>query len=223
MEKSFKIDDFETREKLEAICSKNSGITKAKIIQNKPKSILLKQNDSKHFKINKNNNSKKFEKNILNNIIKVPQIKLIFKIKPKDIKKPPYKKNHLRTNSYFLNKFKIYYEILILLLINLSLNFVKLNQEKIIFKLSEITLKVKGTDYIKILSDSFFQKYNQCEIYINGILQNITNFEYYFNDLDKIDWDTTKNKYNYSEIDTNKTDNEYYLTDLEVMNIISLI
>ena len=138
MEKSFKIDDFETREKLEAICSKNNGITKAKIIQNKPKSILLKQNDSKHFKINKNNNSKKFEKNILNNIIKVPQIKLILKIKSKDIKIPPYKKNHLRTNSYFLNKFKIIYEILIFLLINFSLNFVKLNQEKIIFHIDYI-------------------------------------------------------------------------------------
>ena len=50
------------------------------------------------------------------------------------------------------------------------------------FQYSEVTLKIKETGNIKILSDSFFQLYNQCEIYINEVPK-----------------DTIMNKYNLEE------------------------
>jgi len=52
------------------------------------------------------------------------------------------------------------------------------NQRNIFLKLSEITLKVNGSNF-KILSDNFFQRYKPYEIYLNGSLQNIdNNFNY---------------------------------------------
>ena len=104
----------------------------------------------------------------------------------------------------------------IILIINFFSLFAKLNQN-ILFNLTEVTLKVKGVGNIKILSDYFFQRYNQCEIYINGILQNITSNEYYLNHTENedielsnnitylnntqnIDLSTSKNEYNYSNI-----------------------
>ena len=46
------------------------------------------------------------------------------------------------------------------------------------FQYSEVTLKIKETGNIKILSDSFFQLYNQCNIYINEIFQTTLMNEY---------------------------------------------
>ncbi len=97
----------------------------------------------------------------------------------------------------------------IILIINFFSLFAKLNQN-ILLNLTEVTLKVKGVGYIKILSDYFFQRYNQCEIYINGILQNITNNSYYLNHTENEDIDQSKNMtylnntqntdYNYTDI-----------------------
>ena len=44
----------------------------------------------------------------------------------------------------------------------------------------EGTLKISETGNVKILSDKFFNKYNQCEIYINNQTQNNINNEYEF-------------------------------------------
>ena len=60
--------------------------------------------------------------------------------------------------------------LLILLIISL------LNNSSILCKFksqsSEVTLKIKETGSIKILSDIFFQLNNQCAIKINNIFQN---------------------------------------------------
>ena len=91
-------------------------------------------------------------------------------------------------------KNKQLYELLRIIIssIYFTLIFTKSNQN-ILFNLTEVTLKVKGVGYIKILSDYFFQRYNQCEIYINGILQNITNNSYYLNHTENEDIDQSNN------------------------------
>ena len=60
---------------------------------------------------------------------------------------------------------------------------------------------------------SFFQRYNQCEIYINGILQNITNNEYYLNHTKTTNLDISKNEsfLNHTQnINFATSKNEYY-------------
>ena len=65
---------------------------------------------------------------------------------------PLKNKSYLRVNSYLQNKLKKFFCFfrLIISFINLTSFFVKLNQESIKNKLSEVTLKVKGTGNIKI-------------------------------------------------------------------------
>ena len=99
----------------------------------------------------------------------------------------------------------------IILIINFFSLFAKLNQN-ILFNLTEVTLKVKGVGNIKILSDYFFQRYNQCEIYINDILQNITNNEYYLNHTENEDIEYSNNVTylnNTQNIDLSASKNEY--------------
>ena len=98
------------------------------------------------------------------------------------------------------SKFKKFYNFLILIIafINLLSLFVKMNQNKVKFK-SEVTLKVKGTEIYKILSESFFKNHRPYGIYINDSFRNISKNVFYFNG---------------SEIDTNKSNNEYYPTGI---------
>ena len=146
---------------------------------------------------------------------KIMQMKEKFNLKKKNEKIS----NEKSWRREILYKFKKFYEFLrfIISFINFFSLFVKLNQKKILFKLSEITLKVKGVGNIKILSDSFFQRYNQCEIYINGILQNITNNEYYLNYIETTALNISKNE---SE---SKVTNEYikYSNNTEKINVNS--
>ena len=118
------------------------------------------------------------------------------------------------SKNIILYKYKKLNEFLkiIILLINFISLFVKLNQKKLIFNLTEIILKVKGVGNIKILSDYFFQRYNQCEIYINGILQNITNNSYYLNHTENEDIEYSNNityLNNTQNIDLSTSKNEY--------------
>ena len=85
-------------------------------------------------------------------------------------------------------KFHIYLRVYIYLLILCIISLLKyetilckFNKRSFLFKLSEVTLKTNGTGTYKILSDYFFQLYNQCQIYINDIFQNETKNEYDFN------------------------------------------
>ena len=73
----------------------------------------------------------------------------------------------------------------IILIINLLFLFCKSNQERLLFKLSEIILKIRGPGNISILSDNFFQKYNPYEIEINASSKIIKN-KYYVNNLENI-------------------------------------
>ena len=92
-------------------------------------------------------------------------------------------------NNY--NIFKLF----LISFINVYSLFFKINKS-ILVKISEVKLKIIGTGNIKILSDSFFNCYNKCEIYINDSLQNISSNEYYFNSSEnlheiKIIWKNT--------------------------------
>ena len=81
--------------------------------------------------------------------------------------------------------------------INYTLILSGFNKRNILFELSEITLKTNGIGIIKIFSDNFFKDYNQCDIYINNILQNETKNEYNFSyqkdeiNIVKITWNIT--------------------------------
>ena len=75
--------------------------------------------------------------------------------------------------------------------------FCKYNQINFFSKISEVTLKIKATKNVTILSDDFFQRYKPYEIYINDSrYDNITN-HYDFNDSGnitiKIKWNNTIN------------------------------
>ena len=59
----------------------------------------------------------------------------------------------------------------------------KLDDETFLFKLSEVTLKLKVNGNTKIFSDDFFQKYNDCEIYLNNTLENNATNTLYLNTI----------------------------------------
>ena len=98
----------------------------------------------------------------------------------------------LRIYTYLL----ILYVIFLFKYASIVCNF---NKRSLIFKLSEITLKINGTGTYKILSDYFFQLYNQCKIYINDVFQNESKNEYNFNYSNngihniRINWDFSVN------------------------------
>ena len=78
------------------------------------------------------------------------------------------KKILLNKNKFYINLclyfsiFKLY----ILIFINYLINSYGLCKRNLLFKLSEITLKINDAGNIKILSDNFFRLYNSCSIYI---------------------------------------------------------
>ena len=94
--------------------------------------------------------------------------------------------NHqfIKKSRIDLSNFQTYIKINIkklffLLIIYLSL-FNKCNQENILFKISEVTLKIKGAGNIRILSSEFFKNYTASEIYLNDSLLEETKYKYYF-------------------------------------------
>ena len=76
------------------------------------------------------------------------------------------------------------------------------NKRSFLLKSSEVILKTKGTGPIKILSDSFFKRFNRCQIYINNDNQSEVKNEYNFSYFDesinviKIIWDISINSGN---------------------------
>ena len=109
------------------------------------------------------------------------------------------KKLLLLTLTKFFNsrKYFSFLRLYIISFINYTLILSGFNKRNILFELSEITLKTNGTRIIKIFSDNFFKDYNQCDIYINNILQNETKNEYNFSyqkdeiNIVKITWNIT--------------------------------
>ena len=124
-------------------------------------------------------------------------------------------RNKLQIN---FRKYFFLLKLYIIILINYSLILCKFNKRILLLESSEITLKTKGTGTFKILSDSFFQLYNQCQIYINDNNQTEIKNEYNFNEQNnglnivRITWDikinTTRNMFsgcsNITEIDLSK-------------------
>ena len=55
------------------------------------------------------------------------------------------------------------------------------NKENILSNISEVTIMINVTSNIKILSDYFFQKYNNCKIYLNDSLFYSGKDKNYFN------------------------------------------
>ena len=120
-----------------------------------------------------------------------------------DIKTTNIDNKILKTQSYFIIKFiKLYFLLnMILLFMKLLFPYCECTKENILFKSSEVTLKIKGTGNIKFFYDSFFQIYNHCEIHLNDSFYITEKNEYYFypninlenNDINfvKIIWNDT--------------------------------
>ena len=229
MEKCYSINNLKLKKitniNNHQIYKKSEYITRVKIEQKESEIISKNKKESKYFKIFSNKNINKSGKEILNTKKKVSKIKINSDIiYPLYIKKPPDNKILLRFNTLYQNKFENFFLLIlrcIISLINISYIFSNKNHD-IFLKLTEITLKVKGTGNIKILSDSFFKKYNQCEIYINDILQNITKNEYYFGEVELTHLEASNKKYNFnnSELNnSNNTKNEHYINTSEINSL----
>ena len=119
------------------------------IIGGKNQSILKRKEDEKKFilKCSKDKINEKYSNIDLNN-----------------------KRNYLNNRKLLLTK-KIYFfflrkflNLLIIFINNIPISYL-FNKKSILLKLSEVTLKTNGTGTFKILSDDFFNKYNQYNIY----------------------------------------------------------
>ena len=139
-----------------------------------------------HYEINNESKEKKTFKNIFKSNLKY---KKLAKMKHNELKK--WNINRI-INIYKIRKNNIYQYINLLILYVILLMNYSFILSKYILKFSEVTLKINEKGNIKILSDSFFQTYNQCEIYINDVLQNISTNEYNFSSFEnntvKIIW-----------------------------------
>ena len=204
---------------------KESGyLIRTKIKQKKSKIILRKKKELKQLNKFSNKTINFSAREILNTPKNISEIKINFdEIQHIPNKKTPDNNNLVKINTFLKNKIQKFYIFLrcIISLINFFSFYSNMNKENILLKLTEVTLKVKGTGNIKILSDSFFQKYNQCEVYINDILQNITKNEYYFTDFELTKLEESTNKYNFnnSEIgNSNNIKNEDYIDKSEIDN-----
>ena len=107
---------------------------------------------------------------------------------PQLLNKFKYRINSINSNtSYFKNKNLLIYQskfffikLFILIFMNRFSILFEFNTRNILFKLSEVTLKTKEIGTIQILSDEFFKKYNQCDVYKNGNIQTQTKNKYSF-------------------------------------------
>ena len=94
---------------------------------------------------------------------KINSIKIIINNNKKEKKRLIFQKGNsiLKSQSYFILN-------IILSFMNIFIILCEFNQENILSKLSEVTLKVTGIGKIKLFSDYFFGQYNNCKIYINN-------------------------------------------------------
>ena len=100
-------------------------------------------------------------------------------------------KNINKSLSHF--KLENFLRNLIILYLKMIFSLIQCSNQKLLLKVSEVTIKINTKGNITILSDNFFQRYNPLQIYINGYLQeNITN-KYYFNKTSIINliWNNT--------------------------------
>ena len=143
-----------------------------------------------HYDINNESKEKKIFTNIFKSNLKY---KKLAKMKHNELKKSNI--NRI-INIYKIRKNNIYQYINLLILYVILLMNYSFILSKYILKFSEVTLKINEKGNIKILSDSFFQTYNQCEIYINDVLQ----CEIYINDVLQ---NISTNEYNFSSFENN--------------------
>ena len=169
---------------------------------------ILKINDNKEYKEDKNKKGKNIISNAFKNINKV---KKFFKKDKKNLlgQEKGYKIHCIQYINHIVNKAKYLLNIkfakieflnLILFLIKLLFLLSKCSQDNLFFKLSEVNLKIKGPGLTRILSKDFFKKYSPSEIYINNILEDNITYEYNFNSSEIVDiklkWNHTITKAN---------------------------
>ena len=135
-------------------------------------------------------------------IAKIANIKRKYLTKEKrkfEIKDNKNKINIIQNKINFLFHIipKIEYNLLNLIIFFIKLSFLlcENQNENFLIKLSEVTLKINGTRNVTILSDSFYQRYNPCQIDINGSFKDNISNRYDFNDSEiitiKIKWNIT--------------------------------
>jgi len=85
-------------------------------------------------------------------------------------RKRAYINNLLKTQPYFKIKSRNVNFLLaiIVLFVCIFLFDFKYNKMIILSEISEVNIKVKGNGNIKLVSDSFFEKYSHCDIFLNG-------------------------------------------------------
>ena len=143
-------------------------------------------------------------------------------------------KNIQRINSNFLIKMKRFYfliKLFIILFLKISFLSGELNEQNNLVKLSEISLKVNGSNNFRILSDEFFNSYQPYKITMNDSLQDEITNKYKCDSSLKyciyffvLEWNITlkttnnmfKNCYNITEIDLSKFDTSQ-ITDMGYM------
>ena len=106
--------------------------------------------------------------------------------------KYPKKIKNNQKSFIHLKNFFIFKLLLISLIISSKIYFSK-NQINYWLKSSEVTMKIKGNGNIKILSDTFFKQYNQCQIFIDNEQKTQIKNEYSFDGQEisvKIIWNT---------------------------------
>ena len=108
----------------------------------------------------------------------------IFRNKKNISNKPNFQlKKNLSKNIIFIKLMHYFFNLLILFI---KLFHLLCNKKKFFIKSSEISLKIKGSGNIKIISDDFFKIYNQCEINLNNTYEDLVTNKNYFNESDNI-------------------------------------
>ena len=183
--------------------SERKTIAKIKITKPKKKQKQIINKYSKQSKLNLNGTNR--INSIINNIKRkivyqkgLNQIKIFSDINnlKNDINSSS-NKNHLKIYLYMGNKFMN----LIILLIQFLFLFCQCAQENILWKMSEITLEIKGSYNATILRENFLQKYNPYEI---DIIDSIYNSSYDENCTNNSERFIVKIKWNYTSENINK-------------------
>ena len=90
------------------------------------------------------------------------------------------KLNSIKNVRFNFEIYFVIFQLILISFINFFQAFIESNKKNYLMKSFEVTLKISETGNVKILSDKFFNRYNQCEIYINNQTQNNINNEYEF-------------------------------------------
>ena len=202
-------------------------------------SLKIKFNGIKRInrlKINSINGKRKFIHKNKKKEIKNIQESNISKNESNSIINKSLPKIQLYLNYIFNQKIQFLNSIIIILIIKLFFILCECNSENLLFKYSEIALKINGTGNLNIFSNKFLKKYNQYEIYINDSIYYQDQNEYHFNYSEnitlKVKWNITitnasnmfNNCDNIFEIDLSNFDTSQ-VTDISYMfyNCSSLI